>query len=81
MTGTALPYGGRRDREGPGEHQRLRFTARLAGDSVVTYDIGLDRIQVFSPDGQVARSKRIEAPWSGLTARGIIGVSDRHSSH
>ncbi|MDE2975709.1 MAG: hypothetical protein OXU64_13470 [Gemmatimonadota bacterium] len=63
--------------EGPGEHQRLRFLDRLAGDSVVTYDIALDRIQVFGPDGRVARTKRIESPWSGLTARGVVGVSDR----
>ena len=63
--------------EGPGEHQRLRFLFRLPGDSVVTWDIALDRIQVFGPDGRVARSRRIESPWSGLTARGVIGVSDR----
>ena len=63
--------------EGPGEHQRLRFLFRLPGDSVVTWDIALDRIQVFGPDGRVARSRRIESPWSGLTATGVIGVSDR----
>ena len=64
--------------EGPGEHQWLTFLGRLPGDSVVTWDIALDRVQVFGPDGRVARSTRIESPWSGLTARGAIGVSGRN---
>ncbi|MCY3943210.1 MAG: hypothetical protein OXG18_05535 [Gemmatimonadetes bacterium] len=64
--------------EGPGEHQRLRFLFRLLGDSVVTWDIALGRVQVFGPDGRFARSSRIESPWAGLTARGVIGASDRH---
>ena len=63
--------------EGPGEHQRLRFLFRLPGDSVVTWDIALDRVQVFGPDGSVARTRRIESPWPGFTARGVIGVSGR----
>ena len=64
--------------EGPGEHQWLTFLGWLPGDSVVTLDIAQDRVQVFGPDGRVARSRRIESPWAGLTARGVIGVSDRH---
>lgn len=75
--GTFVWRAGRRG-EGPGEHQGLTFLGRLPGDSVVTWDMALDRVQVFGPDGRVARSKRIESPWSGLTARGVIGVSDRH---
>lgn len=63
--------------EGPGEHQWLTFLGRLPGDSVVTWDIALGRVQVFGPDGRVAHGKRIESPWSDLTARGVIGVSDR----
>ena len=43
----------------------------------ITYDIALDRIQVFGPDGQVARGKRIDSPWSGLSATGVVGLSDR----
>ena len=64
--------------EGPGEHQWLTFLGRLPGDSVVTWDIALGRVQVFGPDGRVAHGKRIESPWSDLTPRGVIGVSDRH---
>ena len=64
--------------EGPGEHGWLDFLGRIAGDSVVTFDPALNRIQVFGPDGQVVRSERIESPWAGLTAKGVIGVSDRH---
>ncbi len=64
--------------EGPGEHQWLTFLGWLPGDSVVTLDIALDRVQVFGPDGRVAHSRRIESPWSGLTASGAIGVSGRH---
>ena len=64
--------------EGPGEHQWLTFLGRLPGDSVVTWDIGLDRVQVFGPDGRVARSSRTESPSSGLTATEAIGVSGRN---
>ena len=69
--------------EGPGEHQRLSFLGRLSGDSVVTWDIGLDRISVFGPDGRVARAERVtpverdESGWAKLGTRGVVGVSQR----
>lgn len=42
--------------EGPGEHAFLTFVGFLPGDSVVTYDGALRRVQIFGPDGVVART-------------------------
>ena len=64
--------------EGPGEHLALSFVGSLPGDSVVTFDRGLDRLQVFGPDGDVSRTVPMESSWSGFTARGVIGLSGRH---
>ncbi len=75
--GTFVWRAGRRG-EGPGEHQWLTFLGWLPGDSVVTWDIALDRVQVFGPDGRVARSSRTGSPSSGLTATEAIGVSGRN---
>ena len=63
--------------EGPGEHRTLMFVGKLPGDSVVTFDTRLDRLQVFGPDGKVARTMRIESPWSGFTAGSAVGLSER----
>jgi hypothetical protein len=52
--------------EGPGEFRSLDFVARLPGDSVLTYDPGLLRIQIFGPTGQFARSLQTESPWPGM---------------
>ena len=67
-----------RDGEGPGEHRFLSFVGSLPGDSVVTYDGALERVQIFGPDGAVARVMRIESPWSGVRPLGVVGVSRRH---
>lgn len=66
-----------RDGEGPGEHRFLSFVGSLPGDSVVTYDGALERVQIFGPDGAVARVMRIESPWSGVRPLGVAGVSRR----
>ena len=63
--------------EGPGEHALLRYVGALAGDSVVTWDSGLRRVQVFAPDGAVVRTLRVDAPWSGFLPRLAFGVSGR----
>ncbi len=63
--------------EGPGEHASLRYVGALAGDSVVTWDSGLRRVQVFAPDGVVVRTMRVDAPWSGFLPRVAFGVSGR----
>ena len=67
-----------REGEGPGEHVFMSFVGLLPGDSVVTYDGALGRVQVFAPDGAVARTMRIESPWSGFQPLHVIGVSRRH---
>ena len=64
--------------EGPGDHAFLTFLGSLPGDSVVTYDSGLYRAQIFGPDGRIARTMRVEAPWSGFRTSEVIGVSGRH---
>lgn len=63
--------------EGPGEHLELSFLGSLPGDSVVTFDHINNRLQVFGPDGGVSRTVPMESPWSGFTARGVIGLSGR----
>ncbi len=63
--------------EGPGEHAFLTFVGLLPGDSVVTYDGALRRVQVFGPDGVVARTMSIESPWSGFPPASVVGVSER----
>ena len=63
--------------EGPGEHALLRYVGALAGDSVVTWDSGLRRVQVFAPDGAVVRTMRVDAPWPGFLPRMAFGVSGR----
>lgn len=64
--------------EGPGEHGFLAFLGWLPGDSLITYDHGLLRMQVFGSDGRVARSIRVEMPGSGFVPRDIVAVSERH---
>ena len=51
-----------REGEGPGEFSSLDFVGRY-GDSIVTYDERLTRIQVFSGEGAFARSIPVESPW------------------
>ncbi len=63
--------------EGPGEHSFMQFVGSVAGDSLVTYDGGLARAQVFAPNGDVARTMSIESPWSGFTPLKVIGLSKR----
>ncbi len=63
--------------EGPGEHQFLTFLGLLPGDSLVTYDAALARVQVFDPAGRLARTFPIESPWRGSIPRRAVGVSGR----
>ncbi|MDE2980104.1 MAG: hypothetical protein OXU74_02815 [Gemmatimonadota bacterium] len=42
--------------QGPGEFESLDFLGTIAGDSLVTYDEWLLRVQLFDPDGRMARS-------------------------
>ena len=63
--------------EGPGEHQFLAFLGLLPGDSLVTYDAALTRVQVFDPAGRLARTIPVEPPWRGSIPRRAIGLSGR----
>ena len=42
--------------QGPGEFESLDFVGTTAGDSLVTYDERLMRVQLFDADGRVVRS-------------------------
>ncbi len=69
-----------REGEGPGEFRRLDFLGRMAGDSLVTYDPMLLRIQVFSAAGQLSRTFRAELPRDvgspgGSAADRAVGVA------
>lgn len=64
--------------EGPGEHQFLSFVGVLAGDTLVSYDIALDRVQIFDADGELVRTIRVEAPWRESRPRAAVGISGRH---
>ncbi len=78
--GTFL-WGAGREGEGPGEFESLDFVAAMPGDSLMTYDWVLMRIQVFDPDGRPARTLRAELP-SDVAAPGgsapdrAVGVVD-----
>ena len=60
--------------EGPGEFRSLDFVGRMAGDSLVTYDGRLVRVQVFDPEGGLART--LPALATGLTTE-IGSVPDK----
>lgn len=64
--------------EGPGEHRVLMFVGLIPGDTVVTWDVRLNRVQLFDPEGGPVRAFRVVAPWSGAPPTGVIGVSGRH---
>ncbi|WP_419950443.1 hypothetical protein [Candidatus Palauibacter sp.] len=63
--------------EGPGEHQFMTFLGPLPGDSLVTYDAALTRVQVFDPAGRLARAIPVEPPWRGSIPRRALGLSGR----
>ncbi len=65
------------DGEGPGEHRSLSFLGVLAGDSLVSYDNRLWRVQIFAADGELARTIRVEPPWCESRPRSAVGVSGR----
>ena len=60
--------------DGPGEFRSLDFVGRMAGDSLVTYDGALMRVQVFGPGGGLARTLPTLA--TGLTTE-IGSVPDK----
>ena len=63
--------------EGPGEHRSLSFVGVLAGDSLLSYDLALQRVQIFDADGELARTIQVAPPWRGSRPRSAVGVSGR----
>ena len=67
--------------EGPGEFQSLDFLGSMAGDSLVTHDRSLQRVQLFDPAGRLARTLRVTLPRGEAASNGsgpdkAIGVVD-----
>ncbi len=71
--GTFLKRVGRRA-EGPGEFMSLAYVGKMRGDSVVTYDSRLQRLQVFDPDGVYARSLALAMPWPTAVPYQAVGM-------
>ena len=66
-----------REGEGPGEFRRLEFLGVLPGDSLLTYDTRLRRIQLFDPSGTLLRSlPPVKSSWPEFTPTEVIGVLD-----
>jgi len=61
--------------EGPGEFESLDFVGRTVGDSLVSYDSSLMRVQLFDSRGRLARTLQASAP-AGEAAR-LGSVSDK----
>ncbi len=66
---------------GPGEFESLEFLGTTAGDTLVTFDNSLVRVQVFGPQGGLARTFRAaitegEASDQAAVADKAIGVVD-----
>ena len=64
--------------DGPGEHRLMRFMGSLPGDTLVTWDSRLDRVQLFGPDGGLVRMFPVETPWARFPPVHAIGVSGRN---
>lgn len=52
--------------DGPGEFRALASIHRMDDDSILAWDRRLLRVSVFSPDGTLARSFRLEPPGEGV---------------
>ncbi len=58
--------------EGPGEFESLDFVGTTIGDSLVTYDAGLMRAQLFDPAGGLARTFRVAITGDGAGAETTV---------
>ena len=60
--------------EGPGEFRAIEWIGRIRGDSIITWDRGLNRVTVFTPAGAYARDYTpglTENPMS-LVVKGMV---------
>lgn len=60
---------------GPGEFRYLSDLDLLAGDSIVAWDLRLERLSIFSPTGEFVRSRPLRPPQEAgvLTFVGLTG--------
>ena len=73
-TGAYLGATGRAG-DGPGEFRALSWVGRLPGDSVLTWDRGLNRVTVFTSDGEYARDYTPSLP-EEMTGYQLQGALD-----
>lgn len=73
--GEFLRFVGRQG-EGPGEFADPIELGVIGGDSIVVWDWGLGRLQLFGPDGSHARSVRLQPPVANPT--GHVGMLGQH---
>ena len=62
--------------QGPGEFESLDFLGTTAGDSLVTYDGRLMRVQLFDAGGQVARSFDVRPQAFDTDGGGVPSAED-----
>jgi hypothetical protein len=61
--------------DGPGEFRNLSFIGLLPGDSILTYDSSLRRLQVFDPQGRLAWGGQLTSDSPGNLVRiAVLGV-------
>jgi hypothetical protein len=64
--------------EGPGEFTALSWLGKFAGDTLVTWDRGLDRISVFAPAGAFVTEVRPALPENPMSLEVKGALSDGH---
>ena len=61
--------------EGPGEFSQLWWASDYRGDSILTFDITRDRLSIFDPRGNYARSVQIPRLPEPTRVRGTSGLA------
>lgn len=65
-----------REGDGPGEFRHLGFLGVFQGDSLATFDLYLRRVQIFGPDGGLARSYSVESMAERVIPQKVIDIVD-----
>ena len=61
--------------EGPGEFRQLWWASSYRGDSIIGFDMGGDKVNVYGPDGAYHRQVRLPAIPTEPAARGTVGFT------
>ena len=64
--------------KGPANTSFSPSSVRSRATSLVTYDIRLQRVQIFDAEGELVRTLPVEPPWRESRPRSAVGVSGRH---